>query len=64
MKKTTILLIVLAAFITVSFSAITGTRHHRSIDRPVMVEEWMTQPFMDSIDEPLVVEEWMTKPFN
>ena len=63
MKKITILLIVLAAFITVSFGTMTGNRHHRLIDSPVMIEDWMTKPFNDSVEEPLVVEDWMTKPF-
>jgi len=63
MKKTNILLIVLVAFVTISFTAMTGSRHQRSIDSPVMLEEWMTEPFTDSIDEPLLVEDWMTKPF-
>ena len=63
MKKLTILLIVLAAIVTVSFSAVTGNRHHRSIDSPVMIEDWMTRPFNDSVEAPLVVEDWMTKPF-
>ena len=63
MKKITILLIVLAAFLTVSFSVMRGGRHHRSIDSPVMIEEWMTQPFLDTIEETLVVEDWMTRPF-
>jgi hypothetical protein len=63
MKKLTILLIVLVALITISFSATTGKRHHRSIDSPVMIEDWMTKPFNDSVEEPLLVEDWMTKPF-
>jgi len=63
MKKLIILLIVLAALITVSFSTMRGDRHHSSMDRPVMIEEWMTKPFNDSFDEPLMVEDWMTKPF-
>jgi hypothetical protein len=62
MKKRIILLIVLVAFLTVSFSAMNGRRHH-GLDRPIQIEEWMTSPFIDSIDEPLVVEDWMTKPF-
>ena len=63
MKKLTIILIVLVALITISFSATTGKRHRSSIDSPVMIEDWMTRPFNDSVEAPLVVEDWMTKPF-
>jgi len=38
--------------------------HDNAYEQPVLVEEWMTMPFIDSIDEPLEVEEWMTRPFN
>ena len=63
MKKITILLIVLVALLTISFSATTGKKHHSSIDSPVMIEDWMTRPFNDSVEAPLVVEDWMTRPF-
>ena len=62
MKKRSILLIVMVAFLTVSFSAMTGRRHHR-LERNIEIEEWMTQPFDSTIEAPLVVEDWMTKPF-
>jgi hypothetical protein len=62
MKRVTIILIVLAAFLTISFSAMTGRRHH-GLDRPIQIEEWMTAPFIDSVEEPLIVEDWMTRPF-
>ena len=62
MKKRTILLIVLIAFITVSFSAMTGSRHSR-MDKNIEIEEWMTMPFDTTIEAPLVVEDWMTRPF-
>ena len=62
MKKRKILLIVLVAFITVSFTAMTGSRHHR-IEKRIEIEQWMTKPFLDTIEEPLMVEDWMTKPF-
>ena len=63
MKKTNILLIVLVAFITVSFSAMTGSRHHR-LEKNIEIEEWMTMPFDTTLEAPLVVEDWMTRPFN
>ena len=38
-------------------------RHSSGFDRPIRIEKWMTEPFME-LDEPLEVEDWMTKPFN
>ena len=62
MKKLTILLIVLAAFLTISFTIIGGTRHSR-LERDIEIEEWMTMPFDSTLEAPLVVEDWMTRPF-
>ena len=62
MKKLTIGLIVLVAFLTISFSAISG-RKHNVLDRDIQIEEWMTMPFDTTLEAPLVVEDWMTRPF-
>ena len=63
MKKLTILIIVLIAFITTSFNPVTDAIHY-NMEESIEVEDWMTMPFIDSLEEPLVLEDWMTKPFN
>lgn len=62
MKKVTILLIVLTAFLTISFTIIGGARNNK-IERDIEIEEWMTTPFDSILETPLVVEDWMTRPF-
>jgi len=63
MKKLTILIIVLIAFITTSFNPVTDAINY-NMEESIEVEDWMTMPFIDSLEEPLVLEDWMTKPFN
>jgi len=48
-------------FLTVAVTRVPSSALH---ERPIMVEEWMTQPFDNSYEQPLEIEEWMTKPFN
>ena len=62
MKRVTIALIVLAAFLTISFSAMSGRKYH-VLERDIEIEEWMTMPFDTTLEAPLVVEDWMTRPF-
>jgi len=54
-----ILIVIIGLFVSANPSG----KHRRVFERPIQVEEWMTQPFAESIEEPLEVEEWMTKPF-
>ena len=62
--RKSILIILAIAFISVSLANPYERKHNRSVmDQPVMVEEWMTQPFATLIEEPLEVEDWMTRPF-
>jgi len=63
MKKLTILIIVLVAFITTSFNPVTDAINY-NVEESIEVEDWMTEPFIDSVEQPLVLEDWMTKPFN
>ena len=53
----------LIAFLTISVTTPINIEY-RVYERPVLVEDWMTTPFIDSVEEPLKVEDWMTKPFN
>ena len=62
MKKLAIITAIIAITL-ISLSGTSGKRHNSPIDSPIMVEDWMTSPFIDSIEEPLMVEDWMTKPF-
>ena len=61
-KYLTITLVAIAiAILTIS---VRNAPHDNAYEQPVLVEEWMTHPFIDSVEEPLEVEDWMTKPFN
>lgn len=45
--------------------SVTSIPSDRVREKPVMVEEWMTKPFVENfIEEPLEVEDWMLKPFD
>ena len=39
-------------------------KNHRIYEPRIEVEEWMTEPFVDSMEEPLEVEDWMCEPFK
>ena len=58
-----IVLLLIMTFVTISSFNPHSRRNYRIVEAPVMVEDWMTQPFDTTIDEDLVVEDWMTKPF-
>ena len=57
----------IAAIITIGFLSISITfpnkKRHNFREEIVLVEEWMTSPFVMIFEEPLEVEDWMTKPF-
>lgn len=57
------LIITITAIAIMILTLGTVTDFHRPYERPIEIQEWMTQPFFDSLDEPLVIEDWMTKPF-
>jgi len=63
MKKISILVLVLIAFVTTSFNPVMKTVDN-VIEETIEIEDWMTVPLMDSLEEPLELEDWMTVPFN
>jgi hypothetical protein len=59
------ILITTAAIATLLLTvAVTSVPSSAVYEAPIMVEDWMTQPFDNSYEQPLEIEEWMTKPFN
>ena len=47
-----------------AFNPYKGKRYHHQVERPIMVEKWMTEPFTSTVEEPLELEDWMCEPFN
>jgi len=67
MKKR-ILIVALISLVGLLFLGTTNTnthkRSHMVYEEALVVEDWMTKPFVETIEEPLEVEEWMCKPFQ
>lgn len=62
MKKR-ILILMLLVFSSVLFLSTVNIKE-ASYEAELEVEEWMTEPFVESMEDPLVLEDWMTKPFK
>ena len=66
MKKRILPITILIIMTIIIISSFSPHRHgdYKIIETPVLVEEWMTQPFDTAMDEEIVIEDWMTQPFN
>ena len=60
----TIITLLIVAFISLSVSIPHRHNNQRVIEERVVIENWMTKPFVDSFEEPLEIEDWMLVPFN